>query len=94
MSMRGVTLPPPSPGFIGDGHIAIHAIGPQDFAHNDPFIVLADDRLDLTRGQQAGAAHPHAGFDMQPSSSTARCATETRVCCGQVTLCGRLPGAA
>ena len=64
MSMRVVTLPPPSPGFIGDGHIAIHAIGPQDFAHNDPFIVLADDRLDLTRGQQAGAAHPHAGFEI------------------------------
>ncbi len=64
MSMRIVTLPPPSPGFIGDGHIAIQAIGPQDFAHNDPFIMLADDRLDLTRGQQAGAAHPHAGFEI------------------------------
>ena len=61
---RVVTLPPPSPGFIGDGHTAVHAIGPQDFAHADPFILLADDRLDLRRGQQAGAAHPHAGFEI------------------------------
>jgi redox-sensitive bicupin YhaK (pirin superfamily) len=61
---RVVTLPPPSPGFIGDGHTAVHAIGPQDFAHNDPFILLADDRLDLPRGQKAGAAHPHAGFEI------------------------------
>lgn len=61
---RVVALPPPSPGFIGDGHTAVQAIGPQDFARNDPFIMLADDRLDLPRGQRAGAAHPHAGFEI------------------------------
>jgi quercetin 2,3-dioxygenase len=61
---RVITLPPPSPGFIGDGHTAVHAIGPQDFLHNDPFIMLADDRLDLPNGRQAGAAHPHAGFEI------------------------------
>jgi redox-sensitive bicupin YhaK (pirin superfamily) len=59
-----VTLPPSSPGFIGNGHTAVHVIGPQDFSHNDPFILLADDRLDLARGRQAGAAHPHAGFEI------------------------------
>ena len=61
---RVITLPPPSPGFIGEGHSVVHSIGPRDFAHNDPFILLADDRLDLPRGQQAGAAHPHAGFEI------------------------------
>ncbi len=61
---RVVTLAPPSPGFIGDGHTVVFAIAPQDFVQNDPFILLADDRLDLPRGQKAGAAHPHAGFEI------------------------------
>jgi hypothetical protein len=34
-----VTLPPPRPGFIGEGHTAIHAINAREFAHNDPFIM-------------------------------------------------------
>ena len=45
-----VTLPPPGPGFIGEGHTAIHVIDAQEFAHNDPFIMLADDRVDLSPG--------------------------------------------
>lgn len=61
---RVVTLPPPSPGFIGEGHQAIFAIEAGDFAQNDPFILLADDRLDLPPGAPAGAAHPHAGFEI------------------------------
>jgi len=59
-----VTLPPPRPGFIGEGHTAIHVIDSRDFAHNDPFIMLADDRVDLPPGQRAGGPHPHAGFEI------------------------------
>jgi quercetin 2,3-dioxygenase len=61
---RIVALPPPSPGFVGEGHTAIHAIDAREFQHNDPFIMLADDRLDLPRGQRAGGPHPHAGFEI------------------------------
>jgi redox-sensitive bicupin YhaK (pirin superfamily) len=61
---RIVSLAAPSPGFIGAGHTAIHAIAAQDFLLNDPFIMLADDRLDLPPGGRAGAAHPHAGFEI------------------------------
>jgi redox-sensitive bicupin YhaK (pirin superfamily) len=61
---RVVTLPPPSPGFIGDGHTAVHVIGVRQFADSDPFIMLADDRVDLPRGQRAGGPHPHAGFEI------------------------------
>ena len=61
---RVVTLPAPGPGFIGEGHRAIHAIDAREFALNDPFIMLADDRLDLPAGRRAGEAHPHAGFEI------------------------------
>jgi hypothetical protein len=67
MSDRGidrvVTTPPPSPGFIGDGHTAVTVVDPNDFAHSDPFILLMDDRIDLEPGRQAGGAHPHGGFE-------------------------------
>jgi redox-sensitive bicupin YhaK (pirin superfamily) len=36
----------------------------RDFAHNDPFIILADDRIDLPPGRRAGGPHPHAGFEI------------------------------
>ena len=62
--MRKTTLPSPGPGFIGEGHTAIHAIDVREFANNDPFIMLADDRLDLRPGMRAGGAHPHAGFEI------------------------------
>src|SRR5262245_39642115 len=61
---RVITLPPPSPGFIGDGHTAIHVIDAREFALNDPFILLADDFIDLPRGRRAGGPHPHAGFEI------------------------------
>jgi redox-sensitive bicupin YhaK (pirin superfamily) len=59
-----ITLPAPGPGFIGDGHTAIHVIDARDFGANDPFIMLADDRVDLAPGQPAGGPHPHGGFEI------------------------------
>ena len=59
-----LTLPSPSPGFIGEGHTAIHVIDARDFANTDPFIMLADDRIDIPRGARAGGPHPHAGFEI------------------------------
>ena len=53
---RVITLPPPAPGFIGDGHTAVHVIDPREFALNDPFILLADDRVDIPRGRRRGAS--------------------------------------
>jgi quercetin 2,3-dioxygenase len=67
MSDRGigrvVTTAPPSPGFIGDGHTAVSVVDPTEFPHNDPFIVLMDDRIDLEPGREAGGAHPHGAFE-------------------------------
>jgi len=67
MSERGigrvVTTAPPSPGFIGEGHTAVSVVDPKEFSHNDPFIVLMDDRIDLEPGREAGGAHPHGGFE-------------------------------
>ena len=60
---RVVTTAPPSPGFIGEGHTAVTVVDPNDFARNDPFIALMDDRIDLERGRKAGGPHPHAGFE-------------------------------
>lgn len=61
---RVITLPAPGPGFGGEGHEAILAIDAKDFAQQDPFIFLADDRLDLAPGAPVGGAHPHAGFEI------------------------------
>src|SRR6187431_1619318 len=61
---RVITLPAAGPGFIGDGHTAIHVIDARDFRGNDPFIILADDRVDLAPGQRAGGPHPHGGFEI------------------------------
>src|SRR5258706_8527143 len=59
---RVVTVPPLSQGFVGPGHLAAHVVSPQDFVLNDPFIMLADDHLDI--GDRAvGGPHPHAGFE-------------------------------
>ncbi|HEX6627625.1 MAG TPA: pirin-like C-terminal cupin domain-containing protein [Gemmatimonadaceae bacterium] len=60
---RVVTTPPPSPGFIGEGHTAVPVLDPYDFKRNDPFILLMDDRIDLEPGQPAGGPHPHGGFE-------------------------------
>src|SRR3954470_12650205 len=60
---RIVTPPDPAPGFMGAGHLAVLVVDPTDFARHDPFIVLADDRIDLPPGSTAGGEHPHAGFE-------------------------------
>lgn len=60
---RVITLPVPAPGFIGPGHTAVQVVHAGDFAAQDPFIALMDDRLDLPAGTPAGGAHPHAGFE-------------------------------
>ena len=59
---RVVTVPPLAPGFIGPGHLAAQVVSPQDFHLNDPFIMLADDHLDIGEGP-VGGPHPHAGFE-------------------------------
>src|SRR5262245_31827118 len=59
-----ITLPAPGPGFIGEGHTAIHVMEGRPFAQTDPFIMLADDRVDLPPGSRAGGPHPHAGFEI------------------------------
>jgi redox-sensitive bicupin YhaK (pirin superfamily) len=59
-----VTLPAPTQGFIGQGHTAIHVMEGRLFAQTDPFIMLADDRVDLPPGTRAGGPHPHAGFEI------------------------------
>jgi redox-sensitive bicupin YhaK (pirin superfamily) len=59
---RVVTVPPLAPGFVGPGHLAAQVVSPQDFHLNDPFIMLADDHLDIGEGS-VGGPHPHAGFE-------------------------------
>ncbi len=61
---RVVTVPPLESGFGGVGHAMSWVITPQDYALADPFILLADDRLDMPPGAAVGSAHPHAGFEI------------------------------
>jgi quercetin 2,3-dioxygenase len=59
---RVVTIPPLAPGFVGPGHLAAQVLSPDDFVLNDPFIMLADDHLDIG-DRPVGGPHPHAGFE-------------------------------
>ena len=59
---RIYNVPELAPGFIGPGHLAAPVIAPEDFAINDPFILLMDDHLDIG-DRPVGGAHPHAGFE-------------------------------
>src|SRR5688500_19554497 len=61
---RVETAPSFAPGFAGPGHTASLVVDPERFVDHDPFIVLADDRLDLARGAHVGGEHPHAGFEI------------------------------
>ena len=61
--MRVVATPPPSPGFIGDGHTAVEVVTPTDLEASDPFVLLMDDRLEIPTRRQIGGAHPHAGLE-------------------------------
>ena len=45
---RVLTTAPPSPGFIGEGHTAVTVVDSKEFSRNDPFIVLMDDRIELS----------------------------------------------
>jgi redox-sensitive bicupin YhaK (pirin superfamily) len=60
---RTTTAPAHTPGFAGQGHFAAMVLTPADFAMSDPFLILADDKLDFTPGQQVGEPHPHAGLE-------------------------------
>ena len=59
---RVLTVPPLGPGFIGPGHLAAQVVSAKDFVLNDPFIMLADDHLDIG-DRPLGEPHPHAGFE-------------------------------
>src|SRR5580693_352672 len=59
---RTVTSPPLAPGFVGPGHLAAQLVAQEDFAVNDPFILLMDDHLDIGE-RRVGGPHPHAGFE-------------------------------
>jgi redox-sensitive bicupin YhaK (pirin superfamily) len=59
---RICSVPELAPGFVGPGHLAAPVIAPEDFALNDPFILLMDDHLDIG-DRSLGGAHPHAGFE-------------------------------
>jgi hypothetical protein len=59
---RTHTPPPLAPGFAGPGHLARPVLPPGPFAETDPFIMLADDHLDLGE-RPVGGPHPHAGFE-------------------------------
>jgi redox-sensitive bicupin YhaK (pirin superfamily) len=57
-----VSVPPLAPGFIGPGHLAAQMVSAEDYALNDPFIMLADDHLDIG-DRPLGEPHSHAGFE-------------------------------
>ena len=59
---RIVSVPPLTPGFVGRGHLAARVVAHEDFRLNDPFIMLADDHLDID-DRPLGEPHPHAGFE-------------------------------
>ena len=59
---RIYNVPELAPGFVGPGHLAAPVISPEDFALNDPFILLMDDHLDIG-DRPVGGPHPHAGFE-------------------------------
>jgi len=60
---RVVNPPPPEPGFIGEGHMAVEVLGPGTLEQSDPFVLLMDDRLDINPRRAVGGAHPHAGLE-------------------------------
>ena len=59
---RIYNVPPLAPGFVGLGHLAAPVISPEEFALNDPFILLMDDHFDIG-DRPVGGPHPHAGFE-------------------------------
>jgi redox-sensitive bicupin YhaK (pirin superfamily) len=60
---RVSSTPAPQPGFIGEGHLAVEVLRPDELTDSDPFALLMDDRLDIARRRQIGGPHPHAGLE-------------------------------
>jgi redox-sensitive bicupin YhaK (pirin superfamily) len=60
--LRTRDTPPLGPGFVGPGHLAAQVVSPDQYPLNDPFIMLADDHLDIGE-RSVGGPHPHAGFE-------------------------------
>ena len=61
--LTGVDTPAPAEGFLGPGHIAVEVLRPNDPKASDPFVLVADDRIDFAPGMSIGEAHPHAGLE-------------------------------
>jgi redox-sensitive bicupin YhaK (pirin superfamily) len=57
---RRIDLAPPKRGQFGPDHQVVEVITPAQWAEQDPFILLMDDRLD---GTLRAGPHPHAGFE-------------------------------
>jgi redox-sensitive bicupin YhaK (pirin superfamily) len=60
---RVTPTPNAAPGFIGAGHTAVEVLAPHALAASDPFVLLMDDRLDLSERRVIGGPHPHAGLE-------------------------------
>lgn len=58
---HATTPTPPAPGFAGPQHAASEVIRPGDFARNNPFFLLMDDRF--SADGPLGEEHPHAGLE-------------------------------
>jgi len=59
-----VTLHKSTLGMLGKGHLSTQIIGFQNFIDTDPFIVLMDEKLDISGTEAAGGEHPHAGVEI------------------------------
>lgn len=66
---RRYTTPPPAPGFIGEGHTAVEVLRPDALAASDPFVLLMDDRLEISAARQIGGAHPSTSAGSVPANS-------------------------
>lgn len=70
---RRIDLPAPKRGQFGADHRVVEVITPEQWAAQDPFILLMDDRLD---GTLRGGPHPHAGFETVTFPLVGRIASE------------------
>ena len=61
--VRVDATPPPTPGFIGQGHEAVEVLSSKALSASDPFVLLMDDRLDIEPRRAIGGPHPHAGLE-------------------------------
>ena len=59
-----ITLPAPGPGFIGEGHTAIHVIDGREFARTIRSSCWRTIASTSRREPRAGGPHPHAGFEI------------------------------